>query len=221
MDPAYFQFIRREIEPLLPPAATRILDVGSGEGLTAAWVKSRYPGSTAVALEGNPVLREKLSSNVDEARIVDLNGPLPDVGAPDLALFLDVLEHLARPEEVLARLTANMPPHGTVIVSVPNVAHWSVSVPLLFRGAFEYQDAGILDRTHLRFFVLRSAVQLLQSAGFTVSQGLCLGFGGRRTRLLDRATFGVFQRHLTKQYVLAGTRGQTGDSQASISLRKI
>jgi hypothetical protein len=186
--------------------------------MTAAWLKSRYPGSTTVALEGNPALHDRLAHNVDDARIVDLNGPLPDVGAPDLALFLDVLEHLAHPEEVLAHLTSNMPAHGTVIVSVPNIAHLSVSFPLLLRGAFEYRDAGILDRTHLRFFVLRSAISLLNGAGFTVTRGLRLGFGGPRSRLLDRVTFGGMRNQLTKQYVLAGSREAGSIRQGSVRL---
>jgi hypothetical protein len=218
MDASYFRFVRREIEPLLPSSATRILDVGSGEGITAAWLKARYPGSTTMALEGNPALRDRLVRNVDDARIVDLNGPLPDVGAPDLALFLDVLEHLVHPEEVLARLTAGMPAHGSVIVSVPNVAHLSVSFPLLC-GAFEYRDAGILDRTHLRFFVLRSAISLLNAAGFTVRGGLRLGFDGPRARWLDRMTGGLLRDQLTKQYVLVGSRDGAGVQQGPVHFR--
>jgi trans-aconitate methyltransferase len=144
LDDLYYKLVRQDIESLLPATANRILDVGSGVGGTSRWLKARFPGASTVALEGNSNPLGELRQNVDEAHIVDLNGPLPDVGAPDLALFLDVLEHLLRPECVLAQLTAKMPAHGVVIVSLPNVAHLSVSVPLLFRGAFEYDDAGIL-----------------------------------------------------------------------------
>jgi 2-polyprenyl-3-methyl-5-hydroxy-6-metoxy-1,4-benzoquinol methylase len=218
MDETYFRHIRRDIEPLLPRTAIRILDVGCGVGATAAWLKSRYPGSRTVGLEGNPSLREELSRNVDEAHIVDLDGTLPDVGAPDLVLFLDVLEHLARPEQVLAQLTAAMPPEGTVIVSLPNVAHLSVSLPLLLRARFTYRDAGILDRTHLRFFVRQSAVALLNGAGFTVQSGVRAGFDGPRTRWLDRITFGKLRDCLTKQYIMAGRRA-LGGSQGDVAWR--
>lgn len=134
MDEVYFRHVRAEIEPLLPASATQILDVGAGAGRTAAWLKTRYPGSYTVALEGNPAMREELAQSVDEALIVDLNVRVPDIGAPDLILFLDVLEHLAHPEEVLSRLAATLADGGTVIVSVPNVAHASVSVLLLLQG---------------------------------------------------------------------------------------
>lgn len=209
MQETYFRHVRREIAPLLPETATRILDVGAGAGLTAAWVKSLYPGAHATAIEGNPAMEPELRRHVDDVRIVDLDGPLPDVGSPDLVLFLDVLEHLVRPEEVLKRLTSTLGRDGTVIVSVPNVAHASVSIPLLL-GRFDYRSAGILDRTHLRFFVRETAVALLESAGLSVVGGLRLGFDGPRTGLLDRLTGGALRDQLTKQYVLAAVRRADG-----------
>jgi SAM-dependent methyltransferase len=218
MGDAYYGHVRHDITPLLPASAHRILDVGCGTGATAAWLKSRYPGTVTVGLEGHAPLHGALQQNVDEAHIVDLDGPLPDVGAPDLVLFLDVLEHLVRPKEVLARLTASMPPHGTVIVSLPNIAHASVSVPLFFNAAFEYHDAGILDRTHLHFFTRRSAVALVTEAGFVVQRGIRRGFDGPRTRLLDGITFGTLKDHLTKQYLIAGTRGHVGQATMTSSI---
>jgi hypothetical protein len=184
----------------------------------AAWPLS---GPPAMALEGNPALAAELRANCDEVHIVDLNGGLPDVGAPDLVLLLDVLEHLADPWRVLRGITAVMAPQATVIVSVPNVAHLSVSLPLLLRGAFKYGDAGILDRTHLRFFVRESAVALLNGAGLQVRAGLLTGFDGPRTRLLDRLTLGCLRDRLAKQYVLAGRRSGGNESQGPIRWRPL
>jgi SAM-dependent methyltransferase len=202
----YYRFVRTDIMQLLPGSATRILDVGAGVGATSAWLRMHYKGCRTVALEGNPAAAAELSTNVDEFHIVDLNQPLPEVGAPDLVLLLDVLEHLVDPWDVLRRVAAIMAPHGTVIVSVPNIAHLSVSVPLFLYGSFAYADAGILDRTHLRFFVRNSAVALLNSAGLHVETGVRTGFEGPRTQLLDRLTLGRMRDHLTKQYILAGKR---------------
>ncbi len=210
MDEKYFRWVRRDIDRLLPKSAQRILDVGAGVGATSAWLKSRYPGCYTIALEGNASIRDELARNVDEALIIDLNGPIPEVGSPDLVLCLDVLEHLMQPLDVLRRVTSMMTDSGTVIVSLPNVAHASVSVPLLLRGRFEYQDAGILDRTHLRFFDQEAAIALMNQAGFIVRRGIRLGFEGPRTRLIDTVTCGALRNHLTKQYVLAGAREAQG-----------
>ena len=147
----YYRFVRSEIAPLLPATVSRVLDVGAGVGATSAWIRERFPGCSTVALEGEASAAAELRTNVDEFRIVDLNLALPDVGSPDLVLLLDVLEHLMDPWDVLRRVTAIMAPHGTVIISLPNIAHLSVSLPLFLRANFAYQGAGILDRTHLRF----------------------------------------------------------------------
>lgn len=217
MQRSYFEHVRREIAPLLPPAVTRIVDVGCGTGATTAWLKQRYPAAHTIGLEGNPALRGALASHVDEAHIVDLNGALPDLGAPDLILCLDVLEHLAAPEAVLQGLASSLQPGGTVIVSLPNIAHVSVSAPLFFQGRFEYRDSGILDRTHTRFFVRRSAVALLNSAQLVVEKGIEAGVENPKSRMIDRLTLGLFREQLTRQYVLSGQRMADGCSQGAIS----
>jgi 2-polyprenyl-3-methyl-5-hydroxy-6-metoxy-1,4-benzoquinol methylase len=219
MTDRYYGLVRSEIASLLPPIATRILDVGAGAGATSQWLKSRYPGAYAIAMEGNATLLDALKQRVDEAHIVDLNGPLPPVGAPDLILFLDVLEHLMRPVEVLERLTRNLQPNGTVIVSVPNVADVEVSAPLFFLGRFEYRDHGLLDRTHLRFFTRASAVETMNSANLTVKAGIRSGFSPLRWKYLDRLTLGQARDRLTNQFIMAAARGAPPVSQGPISWR--
>lgn len=88
---------------------------------------------------------------------------LPDTYAA--ILCGDVLEHLRDPVAVLSRLRTRLRPGGVAVVSVPNVANWSVRLGLL-AGRFEYHDRGILDRTHLRFFTWRSAQAMVRDAGF-------------------------------------------------------
>lgn len=211
----YYDHIRTDILPLLPPDARRIVDVGCSAGGTLSWLRKRYPNAHTIGLEGNSDLKNELSRNADEAHIVDLTKEIPDLGKPDLMLFLDILEHLPDPETVLRRITDQLSPDGTIIVSVPNVAHFSVALPLILFGAFQYRDAGILDRTHLRFFVQESAIELLSKAGFRVDHGL-LGGLGPRARLADRLTLGLVRLRLTKQFILRGIRG---DQHATDSTR--
>lgn len=203
--PPYYHCVRVDIAPLLPASVSHIVDVGCGAGVTLAWLKRLYPQAYTVGLEGNASLSNELAMNSDEFHIVDLNGDLPDIGSPDLLLFLDVLEHLPNPEKLLRRLTAELAPGGTVIVSLPNIAHLSVSIPLLVWGRFNYADAGILDRTHLRFFVRESAVALMNGAGLKVDKIIESGLRGPKTRALNRLTFGLLRRRLAGQYILSGS----------------
>jgi 2-polyprenyl-3-methyl-5-hydroxy-6-metoxy-1,4-benzoquinol methylase len=85
----------------------------------------------------------------------------------DCLLFLDVLEHLVDPSELLRRSKQLVYPGGRALVSIPNVAYWSVRKELLL-GRWQYQDNGLLDRTHLRFFTRDSAAELLRDAGWQI-----------------------------------------------------
>jgi 2-polyprenyl-3-methyl-5-hydroxy-6-metoxy-1,4-benzoquinol methylase len=205
--PQYFSIIRSEIEPLLPPSADSILDVGCGNGATSRWLRGHYPNAYIIGLDGNPSIVSELRHNVNDAHIVDLNEELPDVREPDLVLCLDVLEHLVDPEKVLRRLVSVMADNGTIIISLPNVAHVRVSVPLLLLGRFDYRDAGILDRTHLRFFTKESAWRLAERAGLdivgVVRNGLDDPGARRSNRLLNIMTGGLLSDRFTEQYVFA------------------
>lgn len=204
---AYFHWVRREIESLLPASATRILEIGCASGATLQWLKARWPEAETFGVEGYGDIEAELAANVDHCLIADLNEPLPDLGRFDLILALDVLEHLADPGRVTAELAKMLIPGGAVIVSVPNVAHYSVAAPLFFRGRFDYADRGILDRTHIRFFTADSAPQLLEDAGLVVEDAVVTRIQGKILRLFDLVTFGHMRRHLAFQFVMKAGRG--------------
>jgi hypothetical protein len=124
----------------------------------------------------------------------------------------DVLEHLVDPEAVLGHLVRYLAHDGAVIASIPNVRHESVALPLLVDGLWSYADAGILDRTHLRFFTLPSMVSLLAEAGLMLAAppeavrsepspyleqaaAFVGSLGGDRARFVDEST--VIQYLLT------------------------
>ena len=137
----------------------------------------------------------------------DLNQPLPDIGKFDLILALDVLEHLADPQSVINDLVARLTEGVRIIVSLPNVSHLSVIAGLALRREFEYRDAGILDRTHLRFFTEKSAVRLLRQSGLSVTDGIVTGLEGRKAKLANALTGGLLLHYLVKQYIMAGSVG--------------
>src|SRR4029077_8375176 len=65
-------------------------------------------------------------------------------GAYDAIVLADVVEHLRHPEEALRTRVPKLRAGGRIVLSVPNVAHWSVRLGLL-RGRFRYADVGLLD----------------------------------------------------------------------------
>jgi hypothetical protein len=81
----------------------------------------------------------------------------------------DVLEHLRDPGRLLEALRPRLAPAGAWVISVPNVAHWSVRKELL-RGRFDFTDRGIMDASHLRWFTQRTLAHLLVRAGYVVER---------------------------------------------------
>ncbi len=150
----------------------RVLDVGCGIGLNGA--AARRKGAHVTGIEWAPASAKQARARLHEVLIVDLESDAAVARALagrsfDLMLFGDVLEHLVQPGALIKRLLPYLEDGGHVIVSVPNVAAWPVRLGLL-AGRFRYQASGILDETHLRFFTLQSAQQLLTDAGLQVMQ---------------------------------------------------
>jgi 2-polyprenyl-3-methyl-5-hydroxy-6-metoxy-1,4-benzoquinol methylase len=144
------------------------LDVGAADGFLAERLTAQ--GWSVTALERDPELAARARGRCKEVVVADLESAAPLLHGPfDAIVYGDVLEHLSDPRAALLALDQTLAPGGTVIVSVPNVAHLWVRLSLLI-GRFDYADRGILDRTHLRFFTRRTLVAFLREAGLTVGE---------------------------------------------------
>lgn len=155
--------LRRRIRAL--PAGLRLLDLGAAGGHLGRAVRDRCAWLAGVEPDAS------LPASARDGYDRWLSCGAEDVEgweAPfDVVVCADVLEHLARPETLLERIHGWLRPGGTLLVSLPNIANVSVRVSLLL-GHFRYTDRGILDRTHLSFYTLASARNLLEGSGFRV-----------------------------------------------------
>ena len=69
-----------------------------------------------------------------------------------------------------------------LVGSVPNVRFWGNMINLLIRRDWKYEDSGVLDKTHLRFFTRKSLRRLLESAGYRME--LLRGIESMRMKVL-------------------------------------
>lgn len=139
----------------------RILDVGAADGFLAERLTQQ--GWQVTAIERDRELAVLAKQYSCETLIADLNQDVPALpNSFDAIVCGDVLEHLVSPEDTLEALMRYLVDDGVVIISVPNVAHLYVRFLLLF-GRFDYADRGILDRTHLRFFTLKTFQQFFHT----------------------------------------------------------
>jgi methionine biosynthesis protein MetW len=151
----------------LMPSGVRVLDVGCGTG-SVTLIANRLKSNEVLGLEPDEQRAERCRSR----GINTVCGELDDAfsvrhGLFDVVVFADVLEHLPSPAEVLARAIRVLKPDGLVLISVPNVAHWTIRFNLL-RGRFDYTDTGILDATHLRWFTAKTIRSLCTDVGLDV-----------------------------------------------------
>lgn len=165
----YFGVARHDLVALLPRPLGRVLDVGCGEGATAAVMREQGAHHiTGIELDPEAAHRARGACDVVlegpvEDRLTDLEGPF------DTILCLDVLEHLAEPRGVLRALRERAADGATLEVSVPNARHLSLAFDLVVRGTFGYADWGHRDRTHLRWFTRRDLVAELETQGWGVT----------------------------------------------------
>jgi glycosyltransferase involved in cell wall biosynthesis len=194
---------------------SRILDIGCGPGWLAAELRSR--GHCVVGVDG--VETDGVRVRTDAFHLADLAGELPpEIGEGyDVIIAGDVIEHVAEPERLLSAAVERLAPDGRILISVPNFAHWYPRLRTV-AGLFDYDQFGILDRTHLRMFTRRSLLRTLDRVGLeaqhTVYTGLPLdvfGVGpdrllGRGLELVDRASVTVWPTMFAYQVVVQARR---------------
>jgi 2-polyprenyl-3-methyl-5-hydroxy-6-metoxy-1,4-benzoquinol methylase len=172
--PELDRYVREVSEYRLPilgrvPQGATVLDVGAWTGAHGHWLAERR-GATVDGVELNADAaaeargyREMVVGSIEDPALRERVG-----SGYDAILFLDVLEHLVYPEKVLRAVRRWLAPGGVVLCSIPNVAHWRVRLALL-RGRFDYEDSGLLDRTHQRWYTRRTAQELVREAGYELT----------------------------------------------------
>jgi len=147
-------------------APVKILDVGTAAGYLGKIWTAR--GHHVTGIEFDAATAEKARGYYESFQVTDLETfAFPYRREFDYIVFADVLEHLRDPAAALRRCMPALKESGKIVISVPNVANWVVRLSLLL-GKFDYMDRGILDRTHLRFFTLRSLEKMMEEVSCDV-----------------------------------------------------
>ncbi len=181
--PWYYMFARSELISEIKAernANIRILEVGCGMGGSASLIKTVFPNAEYFGIEYN------IEAGAYAKAFGDVTiGDAEDISYEDIyhdeyfdyVVFGDVLEHLHEPVQVLRKIYPCIKKDGHIIVSMPNVKHWSVILPLLREDKFTYEDAGILDRTHLKMYTGTEIKRLITESDFNVEKEMYTQFG--------------------------------------------
>lgn len=201
----YYTRLRSEIFPFLPEKIDTLLDVGCGAGETSGYLKEIGQVNWACGIEPVTNIAEKAQQRLDQVIVADIEKmdlPFPS-NHFDVIFVLDILEHLVDPWKAVEKLQKHLKPGGYMVASIPNVRNYSVMIPLLFKGEWEYRESDILDSTHLRFFTKKSAMKLMTPSGLKLIQ---LGNTGCRpwspTGIVNFFSFGLLRGFFEFQYLI-------------------
>lgn len=180
-----------------------LLDVGCAQGATARALRDEAGAGHTVGVELDEALAAQARERLDEVIVMDAIAALElmvEQGRRfDLVMCGDVLEHLVDPWRALSLIRQLCEPRAQVIISLPNVAHYSTIVALLSQR-WPYEDRGLHDRTHLRWFGPKDLKGLYEGAGFIEEERAV------KRRLIERPhpINARVERYLAKLPVVSG-----------------
>ena len=168
----------RDLLGLVPAGRRRVVEVGSAHGAFAKALRALQPGVHITGIDVDEEYARLAARFCDRVVVCDvetLSAPAFSALFPsDCWIFGDSLEHLRDPWRVVAEVRRRIDPDGCLVACIPNAQHWSVQARLA-AGELHYEDEGLLDRTHLRWFTRKTMVAMFERAGWRVDRTVLRG----------------------------------------------
>ncbi len=199
------QFIRNE-------SNLKVLEIGAAYGETLFYLKENGFASEAVGVDlfedkKNPQNYKSIDNfifgNIEEIYLEQY------VNYFDVIFLPDVLEHLLEPKNVLNKISQYLKNDGKIIISMPNIRHYSALNKIFIKGDFQYEESGLFDYTHLRFYCKKNIIQLIEQSKYKViaEQSSIKNYKGKSfAKLFNKITLGVFEEFLSYQYFFVATK---------------
>jgi len=202
--PEYYNNYRNDLINMLPSIQGKFLEVGCGYGATLDYVKSRGASYVAGIDISSDAITVAKDLGLDFTAVADIETyELPfEKNEFDCIILADVLEHLYNPWDTLNKLKLYLKDDGMLLLSIPNVKHYTILKSLIFSDEWSYSDLGILDNSHIRFFTLKEIDKLLTGAGLAVVEIRNVIVASNKFIILNRLmfnklkSFSVFQFHV-------------------------
>ncbi|GJM15327.1 MAG: hypothetical protein DHS20C13_06540 [Thermodesulfobacteriota bacterium] len=160
----YYAEPREDILQYIPETAKNVLEVGCGRGITGKMIEEKF-GCCVTGVELNPLAALDAKNNISRVIVGNIQ-ELELEDKYDAVVATELFEHLNYPEDFLIKMKNILNPGGSIILSTPNVGHYSV-VEDLAAGRWDYVPIGLLCYTHFRFFTYKTLVDYIERVGFS------------------------------------------------------
>ncbi len=195
----YYQVVNPKVISLLEPVE-KIIEVGCAEGLLGKYILQNKLCNEIFGIEIHNLAAEKAKKwyqriFIGNVESMDLS-QIPDV---DAIVCADLLEHLIDPWVVFSKLVGKLKSDGYFILSIPNARHIRFWFGLVFHGRFDYQETGLLDRAHLRFFTMKNLQELFKNNSMYIEK--IIWNKAPKGEIANYITLGLLKEFLTFQFV--------------------
>lgn len=198
----YYTGVRHDIASMIPEGVRSVAEIGCAAGGTGKLLRE-IGIETLIGIDVNPNLARFARQHYSQLIVGDAENLDPELlptESLDCILYPDVLEHFRDPWTALRAHLRFLRPGGYVIASIPNVRYYKTVQNLVLRGAWDYEEAGILDRGHLRFFTLKSVRALFLENGLEILSLQSNTRGSHILKLANKLVFNMLHDFLVKQF---------------------
>lgn len=160
-----------DVLSMMRPDYRRVIEIGSSSGALAQAYLGINPPARYTGIEIDPEYAEASKQYCTDVLLGNIERfpaeTMADMADGDCWIFADVLEHLYDPWKLLKTIRDGASGTVEVIACIPNAQNWALQA-CMNGGNFVYQDSGLLDRTHIRWFTRITMINLFETAGFRI-----------------------------------------------------
>lgn len=168
------QEFNSDLLAMIPLNAQKLTEIGCGDGALARAYRTLHPICNYTGVEISSIAANAARAHCDFVFNLDIeilsDDFFADAAKTDCWILDDVLANIRNPWDLLEKIRKVMPTNGTLVISIPNMQHWIVQARLNL-GDLRYENEGLLDRAHVRWFTRGTILEMLQSAGFGIVGG--------------------------------------------------
>jgi 2-polyprenyl-3-methyl-5-hydroxy-6-metoxy-1,4-benzoquinol methylase len=166
----YFGEDRLEMVSYIPRNTKRLLDVGCSSGNFGKTLKIQDPEISVWGIEPFEKAANIAAQKLDKVICTSFRPNIPELENQqfDCITFNDVLEHIVNPDEALSLCHPLLSDNGVLIASIPNVLFFPVMYNLLKKEDWQYEESGVLDKTHVKFYTKKSIARLFKTCGYEI-----------------------------------------------------